>query len=573
MSPRISCRWLEDPFLAAIGTWCVGTVLAGALVLTGSGLAVAQPTTTRVSVATGGAEAHGNSSGAAISADGRWVAFHSEASNLVASDTNGVADVFLHDRHTGTTTRVSVATGGAQGNDGSTFPSISADGRWVSFTSDASNLVVGDANGARDVFVHNRESVTTVRVSVASGGLEGNALSSTNSAVSADGRWIVFSSQASNLVGSDTNAVEDVLVHDMETGTTERVSVGTGGTQANDWSLSGPISADGRWVAFWSPATNLIPSDTNGQLDVFVHDRLTNVTSIVSVATGRMQGNGGSGAPSMSADGRWVAFGSSARNLVFNDTNLSPDAFVHDRQTGETSRVSEGNHGLEGNEYSGVSKISADGRWMAFESFASNLRPGDTNNSEDVLVHDRQTRTTTRVSIATDGTQANDDSWVPQISAVGRWVVFFSDANNLVPDDTNDAQDVFVHDRGSAGCAFALVPSSAVMPIGGGMGRLYVLSAAECAWTATSSDPSWLTVTGAASGMGFGTRLRVVRERVRRCQVGDAVVAPQAIGATKRRHAARGRHAGSGQDGDARRGPQARRQGRQSRRHHAVSAR
>src|SRR5204863_349490 len=220
-------------------------------------------TTERVSVASDGTtEGNDASLGSALSADGRFVAFDSAATDLVAGDTNGVADVLVHDRQTGTTERVSVASGGGtQGNGNSggffSFPALSADGRLVAFQSDATNLVAGDTNGTTDVFVHDRQTGTTERVSVASGGTEGNGFSA-GLALSADGRFVAFHSTATNLVAGDTNGKTDVFVHDRQTGTTERVSVDSDGTQGNGPSAGAALSADGGLVAFHGTATNLV---------------------------------------------------------------------------------------------------------------------------------------------------------------------------------------------------------------------------------------------------------------------------------------------------------------------------
>src|SRR5437016_7692670 len=414
-------------------------------------------TTERVSVASGGTEGNGASLSSALSADGRFVAFDSDASDLVAGDTNGVSDVFVHDRQTGTIERVSVASGGAQGNGSSGLigfafpPALSADGRFVAFHSAATNLVTGDTNGAADVFVHDRQTGTTERVSVASGGTQSNA-ASLGSALSADGRFVAFQSDATNLVAGDTNGATDVFVRDRQTGMTERVSVASDGTQANNVSSSPALSADGRFVAFQSDATNLVAGDTNGATDVFVHDRQTGATERVSVASGGgTQGNRNSGGffafPALSADGRLVAFQSAATNLVADDTNGATDVFVHDRQTGTTERVSVASGGSQGNGFNAGPVVSAAGRFVAFHSTATNLVAGDTNGATDVFVHDRQTGTTERASIAPGGTQGNDSTAGPALSADGLLVAFHSTATNLVAGDANGAYDVFVHDR------------------------------------------------------------------------------------------------------------------------------
>ncbi len=310
-----------------------------------------------------------------------------------------------------TTTRVSIGPGGVQGNADTyelTPSAISADGRWVVFASFASNLVVADTNGLSDVFVHDRQTGTTSRVSVGPNGAEGNG-ESRGAAISADGRWVAFLSVASNLVAGDTNATTDIFVHDRQAAVTTRVSVGPGSAQANDSSGDyGPsISADGRWVTFDSRAGNLVPGDTNNAIDVFVHDQQTGTTTLASVGIGGAPGGGDSWGGAISAGGRWVAFSSTANNLVPGDTNFAADAFVFDRETGTTTRVSEGTGGTQGDGPALFPKVSADGRWVVFSSNASNLVTGDTNGVADVFLHDRQTATTARVSVGPGGTQGD----------------------------------------------------------------------------------------------------------------------------------------------------------------------
>ena len=411
--------------------------------------------TERVSVASNGAEGNGFSFVPSISADGRHVAFQSLATNLVPGDTNDAVDVFVRDRATGALERVSVASDGTEANDDSTpqpgipGPAISADGRYVAFDSLASNLVPGDANGASDIFVRDRETGTTERVSVAAGGIEGSGYS-LSPAISADGRHVAFRSSAPNLVPGDTNGTWDVFVHDLENGAIERVSVATGGTEGNDMTLESALSANGRHVAFRTLASNLVPGDTNGTWDILVHDRDTGTTERVAVATGGAQANGESRELALSADGRHVAFRSTASNLVPGDRNGTWDIFVHDLETGITERVSVASNGTEANEQSFVPTLSADGRLVAFGSVASNLVPGDTNATWDDFVHDRATGSTQRMSLASSGAQGNSFSSAPAISADGRHVAFVSVANNLVAGDGNGASDIFVHDRGPA---------------------------------------------------------------------------------------------------------------------------
>ena len=342
---------------------------------------------------------------------------------------------------------VSVHSNGTQGDSGSYNPSVSANGRFVAFRSEASNLVGGDSNDSNDsddVFVHDRKTKMTERVSVHSNGTEGDGDSYTP-AISANGRFVAFESSSTNLVGDDGNHRTDVFVHDRETKKTRRVSVHSNGTEANSDSLTPAISANGRFVAFLSFASNLVGDDgTNDIADVFVHDRETKKTRRVSVHSNGTEGDGHSYTPAISANGRFVAFESRATNLVGVDGNNIYDVFVHDRKTKKTRRVSVRSNGTEGNGYSYDPSISASGRFIAFESSATNLVGDDGNNAYDVFVHDRETKKTKRVSVHSNGSGGDDDSEDPSISASGRFVAFYSDATNVVGGDDNDASDVFM---------------------------------------------------------------------------------------------------------------------------------
>ncbi len=397
----------------------------------------------RVSVGSGGVEGNGGVGemvGNVLSSDGRYVVFASSSSNLVSGDTNNTADVFVHDRVNHTTERISVANGGREVSGASIHSSISIDGRYVAFESDASNLVSGDTNGVRDIFVYDRVNRTTERVSIGSGGVQANG-SSQWSSISADGRYVVFISGASNLVSGDTNRTGDIFVHDRVNHTTERVSIGNGGVEANTDSAYALMSADGRYVVFASGASNLILGDTNNEADIFVHDRTTHTTERVNVGNGNVQANDSINfLYSISADGRYVAFESGASNLVLGDTNGTNDIFVHDRMNHITERVSIGSGSVQANGFSFSPSISENGRYVVFSSDASNLVPGDTNNEADIFVHDRTTHTTQRVSIGVGSIQANDWSSYPSISSTnGLYMSFVSNASNLVSGDTNAA--------------------------------------------------------------------------------------------------------------------------------------
>ena len=399
----------------------------------------------RMSVASDGAEGDASSTTSAVSADGRVVAFVTGSSTFDPGDQNLLVDVYLRDRAAGTTERVSAGPNGEDADGQSATPALSADGRYVAFTSAATNLVPGDGNGRFDVFVRDRDAGTLELVSVASDGaqLTGDSIAP---AISADGRYVAFASAAA-LVPADTNAAFDVYVRDRVAQTTTRVSVASDGTESDSLSLAPRISADGSVVVFHSFASNLVANDTNNAADVFAHDRATGATTRVSVSSTGAQGTRQSVGAQVSGDGRFVAFDSDSTNLVAGDANGRTDVFVHDRTTGVTERVSVSTLGGEGNNQSGFMDppaLSHDGRWVAFTSGANNLVPDDTNNRVDVMLRDRQLGTTTRVNVAVDGTEADGSStlWA-NLSADGSVVVFASSATNLVADDTNFVSDVF----------------------------------------------------------------------------------------------------------------------------------
>jgi Tol biopolymer transport system component len=428
--------------------------------LAGSGFAAGDATTTRVSGASGIGAASGGMF-ASISGDGRYVAFESASPNLVPGDTNGALDVFVHDRRTGATSRVSVTSRRVQGDSTSFSPSLSADGRYVAFVSSASNLVPGDRNGRDDVFVHDRHTGTTSRVSVSSTGTEAAGAASEPS-ISGSGRFVAFVSDAENIVAGDTNGTSDVFVRDRETGDTSRASVSSTGAESAYGGSSPSISADGRYVAFVSDASDLVAPESGrpgtdaprGELadgphsDIFVRDRQAGTTTRVSVGSGGRAGNDYSFAPAISADGRHVAFVSFASNLVRADTNGTTDVFAHDRTTATTSRVSVDSTGTGANAHSAIltPSISADGRYVAFVSFASNLVAADTNGTGDVFVHDRQSGATDRVSIGNGGAEANAESGRPSLSTHGHAIAFESLASNLAAADTNATFDIFVRE-------------------------------------------------------------------------------------------------------------------------------
>jgi Tol biopolymer transport system component len=320
---------------------------------------------------------------------------------------------------------------------------ISGNGRYVTFMSEATNLVPGDTNGEMDVFVHDRRTAITNRVSVSSAGGQADR-GGHNPTISEDGRYVTFTSASSSLVPGDTNQRSDIFVHDRRRGVTNRISRTSTGGQTDGNSYNPQISADGRYVAYWSEATNLLPEPGTELADVFVHDRKRGTTEQVSVASDGTRGNDESNQPTISANGRYVAFTTIATNLVPGETRGNYLVVVHDRRTRLTSLVS----GPGADDISWEPAISANGRYVAFESRATDLVDGDTNGVFDVFVRDLRSGAIARVSLTSVGGQANDESVGAAISANGRHVAFVSRATDLVPEDTNGAVDVFVRDRG-----------------------------------------------------------------------------------------------------------------------------
>jgi Tol biopolymer transport system component len=477
----------------------VGLPLAGLSIgLPTSRAAAASSATERVSVSSSAAESNAGSGDSSISADGRWVAFSSDATNLVPSDTNGVSDVFVHDRVMGTTVRVSVDSSGTQANGASSKPSISGDGRVVAFLSSASNLVAGDTNGASDVFIHDLVSGATTRVSVDSAGNEshpplGFIFSFAGPSISEDGKFVAFDSGAPDLVVGDTNGAADAFVRDLVAGTTTRVSVDSSGAQGNNSSIAPFISSDGRYVAFSSFADNLVAGDTNARGDVFLRDRLLSTTIRVSIDSSGIQSATGvqSAAdvytPSVSSDGRYIAFDDTDGTLVAGDNNGVLDVFVRDVTGGTTTRVSVDSSGNQATgpgsppSNSVAPSMTPDGRYVTFLSWATNLVSLDSNGMADVFVHDRQTSLTTRASVGL--VQSNGEAeGDPSISANGQFIAFASTGSNLVTGDTNGAADVFVRDT-----VAGTLPSAPVLAVSAALG------AVDVSWTAPAAGGSTIT--------------------------------------------------------------------------------
>jgi len=449
-----------------------------------------------VSVNNGGARGNGTTNlTPSISGDGRKIAFYSDSTNLVANDVNNQADIFVRDVISGTTILATVSLTGTSANDySSVFPVISNNGRYVAFSSAASNLVSGDTNTCAshpvsghcpDVFVRDLQTNTTVRVSVnsANGQADGESL---NPAISANGRYVVFESSATNLVTGDTNGLKDIFLRDRDTDndgifdeagavSTTRVSVATGGAQAlGGESFTPAISANGQVVAFGSLATNLIGSDSNTVTDVFVRDLGSGATTRVSVSSAGAQGNDFSSQPKLSADGRYVAFASVANNLVSDDTNANcggsfnqecGDVFIRDRQTNTTRRASFNFSGeqIDFGYIDGVA-ISADGARVWFTSASGNVVFPDNNSAYDVFVHDWVAGTTVRASTTVTETEGNGQSYYADLSDDGQYVAFDSFAQ-LTPGDPASTQDIYVRYLGYSQTFTIAIRQQVFMPM------------------------------------------------------------------------------------------------------------
>ncbi len=415
--------------------------------------------------AAGGAGADGVSFDPALSADGRYVAFESNADNLSSEDNNGFRDAFLRDTQTGAITllsRRSAAEGGTGGNEVSEVHAISADGRYVAFTSDADNLSAADDNAHVDVFVRDTVSATTIlvsRQSAADGGDGGDGQSAFAS-MSADGRYVAFESSASNLAADDANGERDIFVRDRQTNVTtlvSRRSALSGNGPANDSSFDAAISADGRYVAYESSADNLSTIDDNAVFNVFVRDLQTGSVRLVSRRSaggpgGGDGGNGNSRRPAISANGRYVAFDSEANNLSDEDNNAVINVFVRDLELDTTTVGSQGSGGgaaADGDSEDAV--LSPDARLLAFSSEADNLSTGDNGNARDVFVRDLQTGALALASAADGGAGGDDDSGGAAFSGDGRYLAFHSGADNLSALDSDGVFDVFRRDLGGPG--------------------------------------------------------------------------------------------------------------------------
>jgi len=413
-------------------------VLSGLIVLVSAAVALAAtPRTRMASVTPAGDPGNADSDSASISSNGRFVALESAASDLVPDDTLGNQDIFVRDVVAGTTTRVSVRSNGAEANGSSESPAISGAGRYVAFASGASNLVTGDTNESPDVFVHDRDTGMTKRVSVSSDEAQALGGGSDDPSISADGWFVAFTSDATNLVADDTNDLPDVFVRDLVAGTTTRVSVRSNEAEVSDGGSSNPrISPEGTWVAFQSLGTFTTP-DAGSERDVFLRNLSAGKTRRVSILPGGVEPDGESYSPSLSGNAAIVAFVSEASDLVSTDENADRDVYAWILATKGFELVSVdlsgGAAGAPGT--FGPPTISSNGRFVAFDSGSSDLVADDGNGKRDAFVRDRTLDQTIRVSLTSKGAERDGTNSLPFISADGRFVAFESDAKLVAGDD------------------------------------------------------------------------------------------------------------------------------------------
>lgn len=420
-------------------------------------LATAAPgqTTTRETVSSTGVQGTSGCGSPALSADGRFVAFRSGSPNLVPGDTNGINDIFVRDRTTGQTTRVSVDSAGVQANADSGQCQISANGRFVVFESGATNLVAGDTNATLDIFCHDRQTGQTTRASLGASGQQATVYCQQCS-ISSDGRFVAFQTPDNNMVPGDICVGTDVFLRDRQLGTTVIVSASILTGQTFTSRQNARISADGNTVVFDSRADDLVSNDTNGQGDVFVWSRLNGSMIRASLTSAGQEGNGESLEASVSGTGRYVVFSSAATNFGGGVANAGQfDIFVRDLVTGQTTCASLTSGGADANQFAQRGTITDDGRFVTFWSGATNLIPNDTNGVYDCFLRDRQNATTTRVSVSPAGIQGPGQSTEPLIAAGGRYVAFTGASRNFVLPDTNGTVDIFVRDLEATAVALA----------------------------------------------------------------------------------------------------------------------
>lgn len=444
-----------------------GLAVFGMLLVAAPSALAAPNDTTLASRASGatGAKADASAFNHSMSATGRYVVFSSGATNLGGGGIAG-AEAYRRDRVSGATTHVSLSSAGTPMNallHQARAPRVSADGNYVVFYSNSDVLHGDDVDTTNDIFLRDVGGSATQLLSRASGGAKGNG-DSTGAVISANGRYVAFTSASTNL-GADADVDDDVFVRDLQTDTTILASRATGaaGAPSDGLSYVTDISADGRYVVFYSNATNLDGADTNFLNDVYVRDIVADTTTLVSRNDAGIVGNADSSFGTISDDGRYLSFQSVSTNLSVDDADATDDVFVRDTVAGVTKLASRatGLAGAKGDASSTAPAISGDGRYLSFESLATNLATGDTNAVGDVFHRDLQTGTTLLLSRASgaNGAVADGQSFQPSISTDGLTVVFGSTATNLHGDDADASSDVYVREvppppaPPAAGCA------------------------------------------------------------------------------------------------------------------------
>ncbi len=435
------------------GTAAVGTLTGSAAPVLGNTLTTAGIVSiTLVSQTAAGVQGNAASAASVFSPDGTKVAFFSGASNLLTGDTGAANQILIKDLQTGAITAVSVTAGGAFGNGDSNIGMFSPDGTKFLFQSDASNLVAGDTNGATDIFLKDLTTGAITRVSTFADGSQSGANGShsgggSDPVFSADGTKILFTSNA-GLVAGDTNGVQDVYVKDLSTGALTLASVTSTGVQGDNDSFHGAFSPDGTLVAFESSATSF-PGNNNTVVDVFVKNLTTGALTRISASANPATSNSNLNIfEAFSPDGTKILFQSSSNTLVSGDTNNARDLFLYDLQTGTSTLVSSTSSGGFLNALSSGGRFSSDGSKVIFSTYATNAVSGDTNGAADVFEKDLITGTLTLISQTASGTQGNGDSISPTMSPDGSHIVFTSDASNLAPNDINATTDVLVANLG-----------------------------------------------------------------------------------------------------------------------------
>ncbi len=421
----------------------VGGLLLASLMLTQPALAGSHPRAQLIVPISVGLSGQGGGSYAAISGDGRFVAFKSPASDLAPNHIDNSWDVFVRDRLTKKMEIASTRTGGAavyNPGDYTSPPSIASSGKFVAFMSSATDLVPNDENGLPDIFIHDRDANTTELISVAANGAGGNGPSFTP-AVTSDGRFVAFQSFANNLTAGDNNDALDIFVRDRKLGVTELISVNDSGQQGVDPAEYGfpglSISDDGRFVAFAYRNLPVQGSPENGQFTVYLRDRQAHTTQLIA------QGN----LPSLSGSGRFLVY-VSPLSLTVVDNNDGSNVYLLDRKVDQTEQVSipvTGGSGPSGGDIYSPPSISADGSLVAFETTAA-LDPTDKNGLSDIYLRDRNQNETVLVSAGMQG-NSNGKSHNPAVAGNGSAVAFNSMASNLVPGGTTGQNNVFVYDR------------------------------------------------------------------------------------------------------------------------------